>query len=227
MAKALTKIAAAICGIAIIIAVIVGCVRAFAFNRNFYVKEYAKLDTAESIGISEEDLTEATEALLSYMEDKRDDLVVYAEFAEGEEEVFGEREKLHMVDVKNLYLGAMTAGIICACMGVIGIVLLFIKNKRAAAEGYLIGNAVFFVAFGALAIFAATDFNMFWYKFHQVFFTNDLWLLDPATDVLIQMVPSQFFFDLVMRIAVTAVIIIAILIIAACIVRRVMKKREA
>ncbi len=54
---------------------------------------------------------------------------------------------------------------------------------------------------GAVAVWAAVDFNAFWINFHKLFFTNDLWLLDPAKSVLINMVPSQFFFDLVMRIA--------------------------
>ena len=33
-------------------------------------------------------------------------------------------------------------------------------------------------------------------------FDNDLYLLDPRTELLIRMVPEQFFYDLVMRIVV-------------------------
>ncbi len=51
-----------------------------------------------------------------------------------------------------------------------------------------------------MAIWAAADFSTFWVSFHELFFTNDLWLLDPAKSVLINMVPAQFFYDLVMRI---------------------------
>ena len=36
--------------------------------------------------------------------------------------------------------------------------------------------------------------------FHHIFFRNDLWLLDPNTDILIMMVPETFFFHLVFRI---------------------------
>ena len=31
--------------------------------------------------------------------------------------------------------------------------------------------------------------------FHQIFFDNDLWILDPATDLLINIVPEPFFMD--------------------------------
>jgi len=44
------------------------------------------------------------------------------------------------------------------------------------------------------------DFSGFWVQFHHLFFNNDLWLLNPETDILIQMLPQQFFYDLVVRI---------------------------
>ena len=79
--------------------------------------------------------------------------------------------------------------------------LLSTPEGQAALIGYIHANWGFLLLFGLLALFAALDFNTFWTNFHRVFFTNDLWLLDPRTDILIQMVPGQFFFDLVMRIA--------------------------
>jgi integral membrane protein (TIGR01906 family) len=45
-----------------------------------------------------------------------------------------------------------------------------------------------------------TNFTLYWDYFHYIFFDNDLWQLDPRTDVLIQMVPEEFFYDLVVRI---------------------------
>lgn len=44
------------------------------------------------------------------------------------------------------------------------------------------------------------DFNGFWTTFHQLFFTNDLWLLNPATDLMINLFPEAFFSHLVIRI---------------------------
>ena len=34
----------------------------------------------------------------------------------------------------------------------------------------------------------------------SLFFTNDLWLFDPSTDLMIRMLPEGFFYDMVMRI---------------------------
>jgi len=37
--------------------------------------------------------------------------------------------------------------------------------------------------------------------FHQIFFDNDLWILDARTDLLINIVPEPFFMDTAARIA--------------------------
>lgn len=42
----------------------------------------------------------------------------------------------------------------------------------------------------------------------RFFFTNDLWLFDPATDYMIRMLPEGFFADMVLRIALTFVVLL-------------------
>ena len=56
----------------------------------------------------------------------------------------------------------------------------------------------------------ASNFNKYFIMFHHMFFDNDLWLLDPATDLMIRMLPEGFFFDMVIRIVVTFLIAMAI-----------------
>ena len=72
--------------------------------------------------------------------------------------------------------------------------------RRQTAKMFLKTSAVLMGLAGALAFYAFLDFNEFWTMFHHIFFRNDLWLLDPNTDVLIMMVPETFFFNLVFRI---------------------------
>jgi integral membrane protein (TIGR01906 family) len=45
------------------------------------------------------------------------------------------------------------------------------------------------------------DFYKYFTIFHEIFFTNDLWLLDPATDRLINIFPQDFFTDMAFSIA--------------------------
>lgn len=220
-------IMSAIAGILIIISVILGAVNLMCFDRSFYKAEYEKLGTAASIGMSQEDLDKATEVLLDYIQDRRSDLDVTAEINGETCQVFNQREIEHMVDVKNLYLGAMNAGMVCGGVGLLVLVVSFVlKKKQQALKGYLWGNAAFVAIFAILAIYAAVDFNSFWNGFHHIFFTNDLWILNPATDILIMMVPQQFFFDLVMRIVIASVVAIAVLLAADILWLKGMKRRE-
>ena len=63
-------------------------------------------------------------------------------------------------------------------------------------------SSFLFILFSILGIsvYATFDFYDFWMNFHYIFFTNDLFILNPNTDILIMMVPQQFFMNLVFKI---------------------------
>lgn len=187
-----------------VMALAVFCIQVFSFDENFYAAEYAKYGTAATVGVSEGELGDATAALLSYIQDKRGDIDLAVTMDGEARQYYNEREKAHMVDVKALYLSAVrlaawgaavAAGLFAAC---------FLLWKRKALPAVLDGvyktSAVILAAFAALAVWAAVDFDGFWISFHRVFFTNDLWMLDPRTDLMIRMFSTGFFFDLVFRI---------------------------
>lgn len=66
-------------------------------------------------------------------------------------------------------------------------------------------------AAGLLGAFIASNFNQAFTAFHHLFFSNDLWLLDPEKDWLIRLLPEGFFFD--MAAAVFTVFIGSVLIV--------------
>ncbi len=214
MKRFLTALLTVLASIMLIIAMLVVSIEMFALNSSFYKNEYKKLSTASSIGISEQDLERVTDVLISYTAGKAPTLDVQAQIAGEEQEVFGEREKAHMVDVQALYIGARNVRTICLIAAPIFILLAFFVSRAKAlkifCKSFLITSGVFLGITAALTVFAVVDFNSFWTSFHHVFFTNDLWLLDPNTDVLIMMVPEQFFFDLVTRIIIRFVSIFVI-----------------
>lgn len=193
-----------------IVAFFLTCLDFNSFNHNFYRSEYDKLGIADEIGISSEELQNTTDVFLDYIQDKRADLDVSATILGQQRQVFNEKEIMHMVDVKNLYLNAMSVKMF-AWMGFIVFGLLGYSFDRKNAiknctEMFLFGTLSAFTLIVFLGVYAMIDFDQFWLQFHYIFFTNDLFLLNPNTDVLIQMVPSQFFFDLVFRIAGTFLI---------------------
>jgi integral membrane protein (TIGR01906 family) len=215
--------------IALILGLLIMSIEMFAVNTGFFQREYEKLGTAQNIGISEEDLARVTDKLIRYTTGTEDNLDMQAEIQGQMQEVFGEREKAHMVDVKALYLGARAVRTVSLALAAVLIATAFIVGKKSAARvlcrSFLWVSAVFVAVVGAIALYAALDFTAFWTSFHHVFFTNDLWLLDPRTEVLIQMVPEQFFSDLVARIIARFVSIFLTLNLAAAVGLCFIKRR--
>ncbi len=198
------KTAALTAGFFFLIAFLLTCIDLACFDRSFFQQEYEKYNNAEQIGISKEQLMEATEVLLDYLQDNRDDLQITAEIQGESRDVFNQREMDHMADVKTLYKTVLSVRNGCAVMTIllVGGLLGLRKNNRLfiLARSYLQACGLFLAIILGLGFFAYVDFTRFWTLFHQVLFTNDLWLLNPNTDVLIMMVPEGFFYDLVFRI---------------------------
>lgn len=185
--------------------IFVSCIDLNAFNRHFYNAKYKELNTAETIEMSERDLYLASDTLLDYLHDYRDDISLKAYVDEENREVYTTREKKHMVDVKWLYHAAIILRNIFLAIIAALVLFLYIDNKKEMKEvlsyTYCKVFYVFLFVLSALLLYALVDFTSFWTMFHKVFFTNDLWLLDPGNSIMINMFPQDFFFALVFRIA--------------------------
>ena len=72
MREKATSLCTAVGSILLIIALLILSIEMFAVNPGFFEAEYEKLGTAESIGISEEELTVVTENLIDYTTGERD-----------------------------------------------------------------------------------------------------------------------------------------------------------
>ena len=109
-----------------------------------------------------------------------------------------------MKDVAVLYQNAMFVRNSALLVLLVSIIIAYkskLKDFRLLlAHTYNQVSLVFTLFVGTILMIAVIDFTWFWTNFHNVFFSNDLWLLNPKTDILIMMVPEQFFFDLTFRI---------------------------
>ena len=189
-------------------------IRFWCFNDSFYLKQHSTLtlygkSIAEHIGISEYDLDILTHYTLDYLNDYNDSLDLEMKINGVNREVYTDDEKAHMVDVKNLYLSVMKIFYI-AIIVTIFTVFKIVTRKISFSQlfyGYkkVLFGTLFIVAI--LGTWILMDFDGFWTSFHHLFFMgNDLWLLDLRKDVLIMIVPPQFFNNLVIRIVLTFVI---------------------
>ena len=176
------------------------------FDMRFYEYQYVKNDVANTINISEAELLRVTAHMLDYMRGRVPDLQVTAVVAGEPRLFFSEREIYHMIDVYILFV----IGDILRNIAIIGLLLAFgvaFYWRRygffaAYAKANVIVIAIFMALFAALAGIIALDFDTAFIIFHEIFFFNDLWILDPRVDLLINMVPLPFFIDLSMLIGV-------------------------
>ncbi len=214
-----------------IIVIFITAIDIISFDRNFYRIEYEELNVAETIGITSDDLMMVTDKLLNYTQGKDSGLVIIKSINGQEREVFNDREKEHMIDVAKLYQNAILVRNCALAIVVFGLLIISIKPKTAVfAKLFTSYNKTsMFVLFliTIIMLIALVDFNWFWTNFHYIFFAgNDLWILNPETDILIMMVPEQFFYDLVMRIAITFILTFSLTnIVAYFNVKRIEKRR--
>lgn len=228
--RTISYIVAVIACLCIIGGLFWGCLESVAFDANYYTGEYQRLDREEATGMSAQGLAQATQTLLDYIRGGREDLNARAEIHGEQREVFNETEKAHMVDVRQLYRIGSTVCYMLWALGAACLVMLIIIERRQTVrmlgKGYLIALLAAGTAAGLAGSMIAMDFNRFWTGFHHVLFTNDLWLLDPTKDVLIQMFPSAFFSGMVESILLRFGAVLLVLGVAAAAVLIVPRRRK-
>jgi len=169
------------------------------FSISFYSAEYDKYNIPEQIQVPKDELMAVTERLLAYMKGKAPDLVIEAGVAGERREFFNKREKDHMIDVKNLIsvvsaLRVAAATVIAASFLILKVMGVKFLKTFALAVNYVFIGFVLMVA--GLTAIIALNFEKAFVIFHEIFFDNDLWILNPDTDLLVNIVPTGFFMDI-------------------------------
>lgn len=202
------KISKFLFGWSIILIILFSSVRLWAFNTHFYHSFYEKEGLAQKLEVSQTDLDKSMAMMLDYILGKSQSMNGTIVQNGKVREVYNEKEKQHMVDVKKLYDGAMVTfyGSFVLALGIP--LYWYLKTKDGhrvmalAAYGFLESLLCFGILLTIIGIWVMSNFTDFWIKFHQLFFYNDLWMLDPRTDFMIQICPESMFFQLVSQIVI-------------------------
>ncbi|MBU0279402.1 TIGR01906 family membrane protein [Gemella sp. zg-1178] len=185
----------------------------FPIYKSFYLKN----NLAHKLGVSNEQLLNYTENLFAYLKNN----------TSLDRSWFTNKDILHMVDVRNLYL--ISSKIMYLLFFIF--IILTISNIFIFKKNYLkiiskLFNrllAIFMLLIFSLALYISINFTKFWISFHEILFSNDLWLLDPAESNLIKMFPENFFFFLVASIIISLIIYFVLLII----LKKILSKKYA
>lgn len=206
-------------GIILIISISLSCllisVELNAFNLDLYNKSFKKHSTNTITGKSFKELEDIAKDLTIYLDDNESSEILQPNF--------NNREILHMEDVKALFKWGKIIRNTSIFLAIVIALYFYIKREKKYARFTFIGlfaNWIILIALGLMVYF---NFNKYFTIFHHIFFTNDLWLLNPETDLLIQMLPEDFFMNMATRIIVFFLAFITIIQIVLYIIMRINK----
>ena len=180
-------------------------VRQVAGDLAFYERGFARYDVSERTGLSAAQLRDVARAFIEYFDDPPRRLDVQVELAGSRRPLFNEREIPHMGDVQRLMhlverLRLLAGGTMVA-VALVGLTTagrsFFPSLGRLLQVGAVLTSGVLLLL-GGLSLL---DFGDVFVRFHQLAFSNDLWILDPSRDYLLMLFPEGFWFDATMRIA--------------------------
>jgi len=206
----LFTVAAAVCGI--------------AGNGGLLASEMLRNAPPEVTGLPEKEYEAVGRMTADYLRRRTD---VFQHTFSGENgaiyQCFQPHEAEHMADCRKLIRLAEILRLVFGLLGMMIVTagILMPKKRKGIARGVIIGLVSAGVVGTALLIWGLIDFDGLFTAFHRIAFTNDGWLLDPRTDLLIRLMPTELFVRLAVRILLWAFAAVTVSAIAAsCLLRR-------
>lgn len=205
-----------ICAFSLMIVFLITSVEAVAYwTPHYYENEYTRYQVADDVHMEMDDLLYVTDEMMAYLRGSRDDLNIDTVVDGTPREFFNAREKAHMADVRNLFLGGLALRRLCLFLAAASVALLALFKvplKHLLPRMLCAGTVLFLGVTALLAGIISTDFTKYFIIFHKIFFTNDL---------LINIVPEPFFMDTAARIGITFCLMTGALFLLclACILR--------
>jgi integral membrane protein (TIGR01906 family) len=173
---------------------------AIAFNSQWlYEYGFEKYDVAETTGLVKAELEKAGSGLIGYFNSDEEYINVTVVKNNKPLVLFNEREIIHLKDVKGLvwldYRLLLGTSAYCTFYALWLLLWQRGQHRRSLAWATAGGSTVTLGLIGLFGLIALVDFNAFFVQFHLLSFSNDFWLLDPATDYLIMLFPEGFWYD--------------------------------
>ncbi len=192
------------CVISLLVVILISSVDIAVYgDMRYFQKEYRKYDVIKNVNMEEKELLFVTEEMMSYLKGKRDNLNIEAVIDGEQQEFFNEKEIAHMKDVRVLFWGGQWLRRIGVIVCIITVIFLLFQSKIEFLLKCLRNGLISFIVFMAILVgIITTNFTKYFVIFHKIFFSNNLWILNPETDRLINIVPEPFFIDTSIRIVV-------------------------
>ena len=206
--------AAAVCGLLVLFILLLTATETLCFRiPGWWRSEYTKYNTPQYVRgeMSMDDAVYVTEQMLEYCIGRLDSLDGVNATIDGKTApFFTQREKLHLADCRNLFMAAVKARVIAVVLLAALLIAVFLSIRKKSgnisfaavlAKGYLYALGAVIVLSLIIAALSVHDFTSVFTEFHHIFFDNDLWILYPDQDNLINIMQEPVFADAALTIA--------------------------
>jgi len=112
---------------------------------------------------------------------------------------FHDYEVMHLFDVRTLLDNVSRVALVCLC-GTLLFVLLTIYLMRRKRTSLWPGCIAYLALLAIVTLYFVCDFGHAFTLMHELLFTNDLWLLNPQTDLLSALMPEDMFIFLAKKV---------------------------
>jgi len=182
-----------------------GAIDQIAIDENFYggmsraaVAKYLGAENdpqistkvTEYVGLTDAEQDEFAKEMAAFMAGETD----------AQPDILNEKEQQHMLDVRNLTRNAAGMSKTYLTLAVaLAVVTAWTGAKlKKRIMPRLIGglaavSVIMIIVQNIMNQVTAGGFETLFVQMHEAIFTNDLWLMDPATDILIRMMPQPLF----------------------------------
>lgn len=152
--------------------------------RDLYYYDIDKLKITEMSGMSKQDIKLNYDYLIDYNLNKKVDSFKLPTLPSSE---FG---KIHFEEVREIIQNVIKLFYICIVVCLFGTILSVKKKNNDILKITSISLIVIPIV---VSIPILVDFERSFVVFHELLFSNDYWIFDPALDPVIMMLPEQFF----------------------------------
>lgn len=159
-----------------------------------------KYGAAERAGLGREEVRRVVRELIAYWNSPAREVQIKVDQRGRRVNLFNSKEVAHLRDVKSLIVFNRRFQELALAYGIAfgGFSLLW---RRQFFSGLRWGGRLTLGLLAALGLGMAVSFDRLFLLFHQWGFPNLLWMLDPATDRLIQLFPQGFFQEAALMVA--------------------------
>ena len=187
-----------------------------AFNREFYKKEF--LDYGVYNNLPNYDIDNTNNEVLNYLQTGKNSSLIENNF-------FNEREKEHLLDVKNLIhkvLNIYYTSIILFLILSISLVFLLEFDSKAISQRFLLvlffGSILALAAAFLLFALSKTDFDFAFGMLHETFFPVGTYAFNPEFEKIVTLYPKSLFSDAFAKIISKTIFSSAIVFLASLVV---------